>query len=133
MKWLDRRISAPGPYLALCLTEKQYIKAMKHCHIKNPPHWIRGNADATTHILQNQNGESVCIVCLNQGQHNQVEIFGLLVHEAVHVWQEYVLRIGETSPASEQMAYGIQGISQELMAEYKRLSKGFKRASKRSK
>jgi hypothetical protein len=127
MKWLDRRVAAPGPYLALCLTEKQYLKAMKHCNIKNPPNWIRGNADATTHILQNENNESVCIVCLNQGKHKKAEILGLLVHEAVHVWQEYAFKIGETSPASEQMAYGIQAISQELIAAYMRGSKRAKR------
>lgn len=121
MKWLDRRIAAPGPYLALCTTEKKYLKAVRHCKIKSPGAWINAGADATTHIMNNPEGDSVCVVCINIGKHSPVEIVGLLVHEAVHVWQEYARRIGEHAPASEQMAYGIQAIAQELLTEYERL------------
>jgi len=123
MKWLDRRIAAPGPYLALCLTEKRYMKAMKHCGIQNPASWLNTGADATTHTLTNPSGDLTCVICLRAGDHNPVEVAGLLVHEAVHVWQEYAQRIGERNPGSEQMAYGIQSISQELLAEYERLTK----------
>lgn len=63
------------------------------------------------------------MVCLRQGEHGPVEVSGLLVHEAVHVWQEYALRIGKVKPCSEQMAYGIQTIAQELFSELERLSK----------
>lgn len=123
MRWLDRRIAAPGPYLALCLTEKRYLKAMKHCGIQLPPPWLNDGADATTHMLKKPNGDVTCVVCLRAGKHDPVEVAGLLVHESVHVWQEYALRIGEHTPGSEQMAYGIQSISQELLAEYERLTK----------
>ena len=85
--------------------------------------WINNGADATTHSFSNDQGEITCVVCLRAGNHNAVEINGLLVHESVHVWQEYAKSIGETYPATEQMAYGIQCVSQELMAEYERLSK----------
>ena len=51
---------------------------------------------------------------------NTVEVAGLIVHEAVHVWQHYCMMIHEHEPASEQEAYGIQSISKSLMAEYAR-------------
>lgn len=95
---------------------------MRHCKVASPPTWINAGADATTQILTNPKGEMTCVVCLNAGDRNTVEVNGLLVHEAVHVWQAYAQRIGETRPGDEQMAYGIQSIAQELMAEYERLT-----------
>lgn len=45
-------------------------------------------------------------------------IVGLIVHEAVHVFQHIVETIGEKSPSSEFEAYSIQFISQELITAY---------------
>jgi hypothetical protein len=62
-----------------------------------------------------------CIVGLGSVEgRSPIEIAGLLVHEAVHVWQVYADRIGEKNPGIEQEAYAIQCIAQELMAEYAR-------------
>ena len=60
-------------------------------------------------------------MCLEdwRGRH-PVEVAGLLVHEAVHIWQQYADRIGEDEPGREQEAYAIQAISHELMAEFAR-------------
>lgn len=129
VEWLDRRIAHPGAYLALCTTEKQFLAAMKHCNIKNPPDWIMSDhADATCHHLQNPKGEPVCVVTLRAAANqNPVEVAGLLVHEAVHVWQEYCVRIGEHKPGREQEAYGIQSIAQELMQSYARQTKKAKK------
>jgi hypothetical protein len=38
----------------------------------------------------------------------------------VHVWQQHCEDIGERNPGSEQEAYAVQAIAQELMAEYGR-------------
>lgn len=121
IKWLDRRIAALGPYLTLCLNESEFKQALKQ--LDEPPlgYWISKGSDAAAHHLSNKNGEVVCILCIHvpDGK-SPIEIAGLLVHEAVHVFQKYCQYIGEDSPASEQEAYGIQHISQTLMGEYAR-------------
>lgn len=45
----------------------------------------------------------------------------MLTHEAVHIWQEIKLQLGEKEPSYEFEAYSIQNISQNLMEAYKRL------------
>lgn len=120
-KWLDRRISAPGPYLCLCLSEREYKLALKHCKVKPVDPWIKTpQADATAHHLHAPHGLCVVVCLSNYEKHSGVEIAGLLVHEAVHAWQEWCNYYGERYPAVEQEAYAIQSIAQELMAEYAR-------------
>lgn len=127
VEWLDRRIAAPGPYLALCLSEEQFHAALAHCGILPgaAPFLSTTHADATAHMLTNKQGDLTCIVCLGTCEgRSGVEIAGLLVHEAVHIWQQYTERIGEAHPGAEQEAYAVQSISQELMWEFVRQTKG---------
>ena len=122
-KWLDRRIAHAGPYLALCLSEDEFLAAVKRLRIREYGDWIRTpQADATMHRWTNVlRAGMVCIVCLREWQgRDPVEVAGLLIHEAVHIWQGYAEYIGEHSPGSEQEAYAIQAISQELLAEFAR-------------
>lgn len=120
-KWLDRRVAAPGPYLALVLSQGEFDAAMKACKQPTGPYLSTPRADATAHTFNNAKGETVVVVALGDtSKRSGVEIAGLLVHEAVHVWQEHCANIGERRCGVEQEAYGIQGISQELMAEYAR-------------
>jgi hypothetical protein len=122
VRWLDRRIAAPAPYLALCLADSEFRSALAQIDAKyTPKHWVTPGADATTHYYRNSGGGPVCIVCVSGHEgRDPVEVAGLLVHEAVHVWQEYAESIGETRPGCEQEAYAIQSIAQELMAEFAR-------------
>ena len=123
-KWLDRRISAPGPYLTLCLHEHEYTAALKHLGIASDAAWISTpQSDATAHLMRGKKGLSA-VVCINNWQgRDPVEIAGLLVHEAVHIWQAWADYYGELNPGAEQEAYAIQGISQELMADFARRMK----------
>jgi hypothetical protein len=125
--WLNRFVAAPGPFLTLCLDEQTYLAAMKHCKILTPNPWLNAGANATLHPLLRNNREHTCVVCLEVGAHSEVETIGLLVHEAVHVWQSYAERIGEDKPAVEQEAYAIQAIAQELVSSYFDQTKGKKR------
>lgn len=123
VKWLDRRVAAPGPYLTLCLDEGQFRTALKNCGLPpNAADFIKNShSDATCHYLNNQVGDLVCIVCLGDcAGRSGIDIACLLVHEAVHIWQRYAERIGEDKPGEEQEAYAIQSIAQELMSEFVR-------------
>jgi len=121
INWLNRRISAPGPYLCLCLTEKEFLAALKHLKCRNTTQWISSpQAHATTHHVSNSETLGA-IVCINDWKgRDPIEIAGLLVHEAVHVWQGWCEYYGETHPGREQEAYAIQAIAQELLAEFAR-------------
>lgn len=122
VKWLDRRVACPGPFLALVMSQEEFDAALRHC--KRPvgaPYLKTSGSDATAHYFQNGKGELVLIVALGDTTgRSGIEVAGLLVHEAVHAWQQHCESIGEHHPAAEQEAYGIQSIAQELMAEYAR-------------
>lgn len=119
--WLDRGLII-GPYLALVQCEKDYVRAMKDCGIPEDQidPWIAtSQANATMHSLGNQKNKLCCIVALYSAANcSPIEIAGLLVHEAVHVWQKFREDIGEKHPSSEFEAYSIQVISQQLMQAY---------------
>jgi hypothetical protein len=119
--WLNRNIAAPGPFLTLCLSEREFLAAAKHCRVASPGHWIKTQqADATAHHWVSDRGLATVVCLRGHEERSPVEIAGLLVHEAVHAWQEYADYYGETCPGREQMAYGIQSLAQELMAEFSR-------------
>lgn len=121
LKWLSRRL-IDGPYLILVLSEKDYHRAMDR--FKVPRHsrgpWIAsGSSDATTHFIQIPERGLGCIVALRTRDGlSGTQIAALLVHEAVHIFQEWCAVYGEKYPSSEFQAYSIQAISQELMDSY---------------
>ena len=120
-RWLDRRIAAPGPYLTLCLHEHEFRSALRKLGEAYSGAWVNKGAQATMHYLDGPRGDLCCIVCIDEWQGRKpVQVAGLLVHESVHIWQQYCRRIGETNPGDEQEAYAVQSIAQELMAEFAR-------------
>lgn len=116
-RWLDRRIAAAGPYLTLCLGEEDIPAIEKK--LGAAVQWPSSGANCT--VLVSPTGLLTCVVCIADWRgRDPVEVAGLLVHEAVHVWQHYADDIGENNPGTEQEAYAIQAIAQELMAEFAR-------------
>lgn len=119
-QWLDRRISAPGPFLALCLNQDQLVSACSDLRMNVPEFFTKPGPSGCTYVFSGRRGLA-CIVCIRDWErHTPIEVAGLLVHEAVHVWQQHADDIGECSPGVEQEAYAIQSIAQELMAEFAR-------------
>lgn len=120
-KWLNRRVAKLGPYLTLCLSQEELscvLRGMTKEYVEFP---LSG---ALCTVLYHQKTDEICAVVSvskqSQERCNAIEMAGLLIHEAVHVWQAYAKDMGEERPGNEQEAYAIQGISQELLDEYAR-------------
>ena len=120
-RWLDRRIALPGPYITLAMDEPEFMAAVKHLGVTDHHPWIKNaHSNATTHFFRLP-GKLCVVVSLNEWNgRDPVEVAGLLIHEAVHIWQRHAEDMGEHSPADEQEAYAIQSIAQELLAEFAR-------------
>lgn len=119
-RWLNRQFIV-GPHLAICFTEGEFRRILKKLDVPRDSwcRWINDGADATTHTLTNKEKSRIAVVCIDTScSPDPVAVAGLLVHEAVHVWQRHMQAIGEDAPSLEFEAYSIQAISQALMWEY---------------
>lgn len=123
MKWLDRTLVQAPFYYGLCTTEKGFLREVKRLKVPSPPNWVLNEwSDATTHFLE-LDGKVSAIVCIRNFEGKPVEqVYGLLVHEASHIWQEIKRLMGEGSPSAEFEAYSIQRVSQNLMNAFKELT-----------
>lgn len=126
-KYLDRRLTLCSTCYCLCLSEKEFNTEMER--LKVPIH-KRGEAGcanngARTHFVpETESHLRAALVCLNGEQvkgYTGIQIASLLVHEAVHIWQDHASQIGAFNDhGDEEEAYAIQAISQELLFEYAR-------------
>lgn len=120
-QWLPRTLIS-GPNLCLCLTEKQFRSALADCGIDprdRPPAFSPGRGGGSMYPFRDH-GRPVCVVVLRDWEgRDPITVASLLMHEAVHVWQEFRDHIGEDQPSSEFEAYCIQTISQELMLAFR--------------
>lgn len=64
------------------------------------------------------NDDSLAIVQIKESDRSLIETYGLLLHEAVHIWQRIKRLMGEYEPSKEFEAYSIQAIAQDLFAMY---------------
>lgn len=68
-------------------------------------------------------GKVMCLVTVRDGaedDHPPLEIVGVLVHEATHVWQEVRAAMREGYPSKEFEAYAMQAITQGLIEGYEK-------------
>lgn len=121
-KWLDRD-TVRAPHMTLCLSEKEYLAAAKHCGIADPGKWMdEARQKAVVHTWE-CGGILSCVVCLHPDTPkavDQIEVACTFVHEAVHVFQRLCDSIGEDAPSREFEAYSIERIAESLMREYVR-------------
>ena len=121
VQYLDRELVRGNVYYALCVTEAQFLAELKRLNVPRQQHgyWVNPRAYATTHYLEDGD-DQICLVCIAPPQTDtpSIEVVGLLVHEAVHVWQAMRDSMGETNPSAEFEAYGIQMLSARLIQSY---------------
>lgn len=120
-KWLDRCAVELTYCYRLCVTEKDFYAELKRLKIPKSawPKFIKTpQAHATLHYFEASGGDLCAIVCLRKDEAKKRppdQIYGLLVHEAMHLWRACKEHIGETDPSSEFEAYAMQRISQNLI------------------
>lgn len=116
-KWLSGSLQECSFKYKLITSQKEFQSLLNKLHIGADAYCDEG-ALAQTYYYRDA---GVCLVCLKEGLSlSEVDVFGLLVHEAVHVWQFHCEYIGEDKPGNETEAYAIQKLSVELMRAYKK-------------
>lgn len=123
MKWIDRALIVSPYCYGLCRTEKEFHRELKRLKLPRsywPDFMLSTHADATVHFFNQTDDTGKCaIVCVGpiKGK-TMAQVFAMLTHEAVHIWQAIIEDIGEKYPSAEFEAYSIQTISQRLMEAY---------------
>lgn len=124
-QWRERG-AILAPYYTLCTTFEMYrdvVTDLGMPWVADPGKWANPSG-ATTTTFESPDGKLVCLVGMELSDRSGVTIAGMLVHEAVHIWQAWCEWCGEENPGDETEAYFIQRVSQELMNEYVRQTGG---------
>lgn len=125
IRYISRALMTSPMNMALCLSEDAFHKEMRRLKVARAlwPEFIIAGANATAHFFIQDENQEIAIVCLKHEEDRPfIEVAGILVHEAVHVWQSIRQSIGESEPSKEFEAYAIQNISYSLMNTYQRLT-----------
>jgi hypothetical protein len=127
--WLSRTNGPLAPYMCLCLSDSDYLAALEYLKISPHTYWVPYGKSACVHFFEKEGIDLTAVVCIkaDPGWPHST-LIGLIVHEAVHIFQRWSASIGETEPAYEQQAYGIQCITQTLLDEYTRKTKPARRS-----
>lgn len=118
--WMNRWLIQSPYCIGLCLSEDLFKKELKRLKlpVADWPEFVTKGKDASVHLFQNSR-YLYCILCIKENEKaTESEIIGLIVHEAVHIWQEIKLVKDEHNPSQEFEAEAIQNISQRLIEEY---------------
>lgn len=107
----------PG-YCGIVFDAKTFAREMDRLGITDPPAFVLEGKHATMHTVDRHDSERLYLTCIDaeaaEGR-SGAQVAGLLIHEAVHVWQGIKRDIGETDPGDEVEAYTIQRIAQTFI------------------
>ncbi len=120
--WINRSMVTSPYHIGLCRSEKSFKKEL--CRLKVPKHqrpeWLTSGKDGKCHFFDKIKDHSLCcIVCISDKcKPSKSQVVGLLVHEAMHIWDDIVDELNEKYPSSEFKAYSVQNITQRLLEAY---------------
>jgi hypothetical protein len=116
-KWLSRALIAAPFYYKLVLTEKQWKRELKKLGSEYFEAFPNGSVACCNYFYE-ENPGTLLVSLRNYETVEETVVYGLLVHEAVHIWQHTHKFYNEKEPSIEFEAYSIQKISQELIESY---------------
>lgn len=114
-------VRSPVNY-GLCLSEAAWRKELKKLEVRNHDShpFLHHTAGAATNKFTDGEGNTVIVVTMHpMTDADIIEIHGILLHEAVHIWRMICKYICERKPSHEFEAYGIQSIAVNLMESYR--------------
>lgn len=121
-KYVDRALVTCPYYIALCKDEDAFKRELRRLKVPPgqwPPFLGAAHADATVHFLESRSNGLIALVTVKpRAKASRIALDLLLVHEAVHIWQETRRVLGEKAPSDEFEAYSIQHIAQRLIEAY---------------
>jgi hypothetical protein len=114
--WCNAWIYGGSFYYGFCPSEKAWNETMKRLGRVHKYPTTPGNATILT-----QDGTVTVVVTIGETQDKSdgVNVSSIVLHEAVHVWQELCKKIGESIPSAEFEAYTIQHIYGQLIGAYR--------------
>lgn len=127
LKWLDRSAFILPIYITLATSKKILDAELKRMKFKGHMDGVNCGAGATTNFMTSNNAHTCAIVCLfNYKGIDIKQVYSLLAHESVHIFQEVCAKMNEERPSKEFEAWVIQKIAQDLFYEFDRQTKGRK-------
>lgn len=126
VKYLSRALFVTNIFYCLCLNEQDFQAELKDLGVpeRKWPDFLPSGAEGCVHFLVSAQDQEVNLVCLNaKPDKSKIEIYCILVHEAVHLWQNMKRAVNENRPSDEFEAYAIQSIAERLMNSYRKQTK----------
>lgn len=127
-KWLDRALVIAPVHYTIATNIDIFNDILKHLKMTPESDPLKEYTDARTNFYKyvgdDRNSPKITAVVYMPAelakQRTMHAVYGLIVHEAMHIWREIKDILGESDPSSEFEAYSMQWIAHELMVEYDR-------------
>jgi hypothetical protein len=119
-KWVDNVMIRSHHKIAICISEEDFKFELRRLNVPETQwdEWLSDDSSAYTHVfdsVDNNKPSKIVIICVRP---KQEEAIFYLIHEAVHIYQEEMRYIGETTPSDEFMSYSIEAIATNLIKGY---------------